>query len=126
MAPGATTLDAIYWAMVAAFLTHELDAVKRHEWRVLPLTSFLPERVGEQAFIWAHVPLSWLILWLDESTAMSGVRLGLSAFAVVHVWLHWILRRHPAYEFNNPSSWALIVLVGVLGALYLGLAATHG
>jgi hypothetical protein len=119
------TLDAIYWAMIAALFTHELDAVKRHEWRVLPLTSFLPERVGEQVFIWAHIPLFWLILWLDERTAMSVVRLGLSAFAIIHVWLHWILRRHPAYEFNNPSSWALIVLTGVLGALYLATAAMH-
>jgi len=126
MTPGAMTLDALYWAMVAALFTHELDAVKRHEWRVLPLTSFLPDRVGEQVFIWTHLPLFWLILWLDERSAMSWVRIGLSAFAIVHVWLHWIFRRHPANEFNNPSSWALIVLIGVLGALYLGLAVTHG
>src|SRR5262245_61077856 len=126
MVPSAMTLDAVYWAMVAAFFTHELDAVKRHEWRVLPLTNFLPERVGEQVFIWAHVPVCWLILWLDEPTAISGVRLGLSAFAVLHVWLHWLFRRHPAYEFNNPSSWALIILTGVLGALYLAVAVTHG
>jgi hypothetical protein len=96
------------------------------ELRILPLTSFLPERVGEQAFIWAHVPSLWLIMWLDERTAMSGMRIGLSAFAIVHVLLHWIYRRHPVYEFNNPSSWALIVLTGVLGALYLGLAVTLG
>ena len=126
MVPSPMTLDAVYWAMVAAFLTHELDAVKRHEWRILPLTSSLPERVGEQVFIWAHLPLAWLILWLDERTAMSGVRLGLSAFAILHVGLHWLFRRHPANEFNNPSSWALIVLTGVLGGLYLGLAVMHG
>jgi hypothetical protein len=35
------------------------------------------------------------------------------------------LRRHPAYEFNNPSSWGLIVLTGVLGGLYLATAAMH-
>jgi hypothetical protein len=77
-------------------------------------------------FIWAHVPLSWLILSLDERTPTSGVRLGLSAFAILHVWLRWLFRRHPAYEFNNPSSWALIVLTGVLGRLYLGLAVMLG
>jgi hypothetical protein len=31
MVHSTMTLDAVYWAMVAAFLTHELDAVKRHE-----------------------------------------------------------------------------------------------
>jgi len=116
-------LDAIYWVMVAAFFTHELDAVKRHEWRVLPLTRLLPDHIGAQVFIWAHVPLFWLILWLDDGTATGAVRLGVSAFAIVHVGLHWTFRRHPAYELNNPSSWALIVSTGVLGVLYLGAAA---
>jgi hypothetical protein len=118
-------LDPIYYATLAAFLTHEIDAAMRHEWRVLPLTSFLPDRTGQLVFIWAHIPVLWLILWLDGDTAVSWVRLGVSAFAVVHVWLHWIYRRHPAYEFNNSSSWALIVLTGVLGLVYLGAAALH-
>jgi hypothetical protein len=117
-------LDVIYWAMLAAFFTHELDATKRHEWRVLPLTSFLPDRVGEQVFIWAHVPLFWLILWLDGRT--DGIRFALAAFAIIHVWLHWIFRRHPANELNNASSWALIILTGILGALYLGAGVLHG
>lgn len=115
------TLDALYLAMLAALLTHELDAVKRHEWRVLPLTSFLPERWGEQIFIWIHVPLIWAILaW----SGVPGFRLGLSLFAVVHVGLHWLYRRHPAYEFNNPSSWALILLAGVFGAAYVAAVLT--
>jgi hypothetical protein len=105
--------------MVAAFFTHELDAVKRHEWRVLPLTSFLPERTGEQVFIWIHVPLFLAILWFSAGAAVNGFRLGLAAFAVLHVGLHWAYRRHPAYEFNNPSSWGLILLTGALGAGYL-------
>lgn len=116
------SLDAIYWAMVAAFLTHELDAVKRHEWRVLPLTSFLPERLGEQIFIWVHVPLVFVILWWSSDPDGEGLRLGLATFAVVHVGLHWLFRNHPAYEFNNRSSWSLILLTGGLGAAYLSLA----
>jgi hypothetical protein len=111
--------DALYWAMVAALFTHELDAVKRHEWRVLPLTSFLPERVGEQVFIWLHVPLFFAIFWFSTAEPVSGFRLGLAAFAVVHVGLHRLYRRHPRYEFNNPSSWALILLAGALGGVYL-------
>jgi hypothetical protein len=111
--------DALYWAMVAALLSHELDAVKRHEWRVLPLTSFLSERVGEQVFIWLHVPLFFAIFWFSTVEPVSGFRQGLGAFAVVHVGLHWLYRRHPRYEFNTPSSWALILLAGVLGAASL-------
>ena len=114
-------LDLLYYAMVGTFFTHELDAVKRHEWRILPLTSFLPERVGEQTFIWLHVPLFALLLWGGDGDPTSVTRVGLSAFAVVHVLLHVLFRRHPACEFGNFSSWALIILTGVLGAAYLGV-----
>lgn len=111
--------DWLYLAMLASFFTHELDAVKRHEWRVLPLTSFLPERIGEQVFIWMHVPLFLAIFALGES---ESFRLGLSVFAMIHVALHWAFRKHPAYEFDNASSWGLIILTGVLGAAYVAVA----
>jgi hypothetical protein len=117
--------DLIYWLMVAVFFTRELDAVKRHEWRVLPLTSWMPERLGEQIFIWVHVPLFFLIFWFSGGAPTNGFRIGLSAFAVIHVGLHWWFRKHPAYEFNNPSSWALILMTGGLGAVYIILFAAH-
>jgi hypothetical protein len=110
--------DLIYWLMVAAFFTHELDAVKRHEWRVLPLTSWMPERIGEQIFIWCHLPLFLLIFLLSGASPINGFRIGLSVFAMVHVVLHWLFRKHPAYEFDNVSSWGLILLPGGLGAAY--------
>lgn len=111
--------DIFYWAMISAFVTHELDAVKRHEWRVLPLTSFLPEKIGEQVFIWAHVPLFLLILWYSRAGVHKPFAIGVSVFSVIHVFLHWIFRKHPGYEFNNVSSWSLIILTGVLGAAHL-------
>jgi len=111
--------DLIYYAMVGAFFTHELDAVKRHEWRVFPLVRSLPERTGEQLFIWVHVPLFAFLLWGGEGDWASVTRAGIAIFSIVHVGLHILLRRHPAYEFNNPSSWGLIALTGVLGVLYL-------
>ena len=82
------SLDVLYWTMVAFFFTHELDAVKRHKWRVLPLTSFLPERVGEQTFIWLHAPLFLAIFLFSQGARVDGFHLGLSAFAVIHVGLH--------------------------------------
>lgn len=119
-------LDLIYYAMVGAFFTHELDAVKRHEWRVLPLTSWLPETTGEQVFIWMHVPLFALLLWGGDGEPVNATRQYLSAFAILHVGLHFAFRRHPAYEFNTVSSWALIGLTGALGALYLAVGAGYG
>ena len=113
-------MDLLYYAMVGTFFTHELDAMKRHEWRVLPLTSFLPEQIGEQGFVWMHVVLFALLLWGGDGDSASATRIGRSAFAFAHVGLHILFRRRPAYEFNNLSFWALIVLTGALGAAYLG------
>lgn len=112
-------IDFLYYCMIGAFFTHELDAVKRHEWRVLPLVRTLPERLGEQAFIWLHIPLLGWLLWAGDDEPESATRVGLAAFSIVHVGLHFVFRKHPAYEFNNLSSWALILLTGILGAIYL-------
>lgn len=113
------TADMLYAALLGAFFTHELDAVKRHEWRLLPVLRALPDAAGEQVFIWAHVPLFAAILMAG---ADHGVRLGVAVFAVLHVGLHWLFRRHPSYEFNTPSSWALILLTGAIGAGYVAMA----
>jgi hypothetical protein len=109
----------LFFTMLALLFTHELDAVKRHEWRVLPLTSFLPERIEEQVFVWMHVPLFLAIFWFVGNDPNSGFGLFLSGFSVLHVALHWLLRRHRACEFNNPSSWALIISAGAFGALHI-------
>lgn len=106
----------VYDALPAAFATHEPDAVKRHEWRLLPLPRALPERTGERILIWLHVPLLRALLHLG---AAPGGRAGLSAFAVIHVGPRWLLRNHPACELNNPSSWGLIPLTGALGGAHL-------
>jgi hypothetical protein len=108
--------DGLYSLTLAFLFSHEVDAAYRHEWRVLPLTSFLPDDVGRELFIWLHVPLFAAILIYGSR---RPVRVWLAAFAVGHVLLHWMFRNHPAYEFNNPSSWLLILGAGLFGALYL-------
>lgn len=108
--------EPLYLALLAAFATHELDAVLRREWRIFPILRRLPEVWAAQIFLWAHVPLFLAVFWLSGS---EGFRKGLAAFAILHVGLHWLLRRHPACGFNNPSSQALIWLTGVLGGLVL-------
>ena len=53
------------------------------------------------------------------TSPVSGFRIALAAFAVIHVGLHWAFRRHTAYEFDILSSWLLIALAGALGGSYL-------
>ena len=112
-----------FWTTIALLLTHELDAVARHEWRILPLTSFLADATGRQVFIWAHVPLILAVLWIAAAGASSIAAIAFSAFAIAHIALHWLFRNHPANEFANPSSRLLIWLPGLSGATHLALVA---
>ncbi len=111
--------EFLFQTMLAFLFTHELDAVKRHEWRILPLTSSLPELRGERVFIWFHVPVFFVILWFAASNPNSAFGQILSGFAIVHIGLHWLFRNHPRNEFNTWGSWALIPGAGFFGALHL-------
>lgn len=95
----------LYSTMLALFITHELDVVKRHEWRVLPVTSFLPDATGAQVFIWIHAPLFAALFLFGANDPFSSAATGLSVFSILHIALHWFFRNHPAYEFNNAGSW---------------------
>ncbi len=118
--------DLVFWLMAGFLIAHELDAMRRHEWRVLPLVRSLPENVGREFFLWAHVPLFVLVLWIAAQGSSSMPALFLSAFAVIHVGLHWAFRNHPAYEFNNPSSIGLILGAGIFGAIHLSMVLVQG
>lgn len=111
--------DWAYVIMLGFLVSHELDAVRRHEWRVLPLFSALPEWLSEQVFIWGHLPIFALLFGFGGFNPMSTIALCLSAFAIVHVFLHILFRQHAQYEFHSASSWALIIGMGVSGALHL-------
>ncbi|HEX4870917.1 MAG TPA: DUF6713 family protein [Nevskiaceae bacterium] len=103
----------------AALLTHELDAVLREEWRVLPVTAWLPESLGALVFIAAHVPLVALLqhgVGHPEPRRRAGWQRAVSAFLVVHLGLHLAFRHHPDYDFHSPLSQALIVGGALFGA----------
>jgi FlaA1/EpsC-like NDP-sugar epimerase len=117
--------EGLFVLTLALFFTHELDAIARHEWRMFPVMSRLDDRQGFVVFLLAHVPIFALILWFSFAPTAVGaaVRIIVAAFAIIHIGLHRIYRRHPANEFNNAVSQALIWGTGIAGALYLATAA---
>lgn len=112
-------IEFFYWGMVALFFTHELDAVRRHEWRILPIINRFSESSAELLFIYLHVPLFLLIFWMSKGGPSTVYALCFSMFSVVHVVLHWAFRRHPKNEFVGFSSWAIIVLTAAFGVLHM-------
>lgn len=106
----------------ALLLTHELDAVARAEWRVLPLTSFLPEHIAFPVFVLAHVPLfAWLLRLVGHTDATVRRRWQtiVSVFLVVHVGLHLLFSGHEQYDFHHAMSEFLIFGGGLFGVIAL-------
>eukprot|EP00047_Mylnosiga_fluctuans_P008990 m.261167 g.261167 ORF g.261167 m.261167 type:complete len:135 (-) comp24282_c0_seq1:84-488(-) len=122
----AAVEEMLFQLAFALMTAHELDAVAHREWRVLPITSFLPDNVGYTVFIGAHVPLVMAVIrgaWQASPATRMRVRYGFSVFCVVHVGLHAAYHTHPEYRFAGALSNSLIIACGAAGLAWL--AARH-
>jgi hypothetical protein len=118
--------DLVFALTFGLLLTHELDAVRCFEWRILPITSWMPENIGMAVFIFAHVPLfAWLagVCWNANQARQLLARQLFCGFAILHVGLHWLFRNDPAYAFQGWLSNGLIIGAGIVGAIFLLLTA---
>jgi hypothetical protein len=121
---GLFTHYNFFLVSLAFMLLHEMDAVRCHEWRILPLTSFLQERTGMLVFYWLHIPLFFFLLYFSaKSMAAGGDRfsIGFCIFANLHAFVHWAFERHPKCEFKNLLSRSIIWGSAVTGALALAM-----
>jgi hypothetical protein len=125
---GETTADRAFYASLAFLLAHELDAVDRHEWRLLPVLRWLPDGIAGRLFVLLHVPLFAAVIALlthPSPRTRRRSRLALAAFAVVHAGLHVRFDDHPDYEFDVRSSRLLVHGAAAAGLLHLGLESTR-
>jgi len=113
---------AFFVLAVALMLVHELDAMQRHEWRLFPGLSQLPDRLGMQVSIWVHVPLFGIILWygaLAIGTGGDRFSLGFSGFCIAHAFVHLAFDWHPRFEFENLLLRTIIWSCALAGAAAL-------
>lgn len=109
-----------FYIALAFLLTHEMDAIRCHEWRIFPGLSRLNDDTGLVVFTLLHVPLFALLLWgLLGQENNEGLIRGLNVFSIVHVVLHLIFLKHPKNEFTSAFSWMLIAGAGLSGLLSL-------
>ena len=111
--------QGLFYLGLALLATHELDAVARHEWRLLPIFSMLPDDTGRLWFILVHIPLFAMLFWLSGH-ASPKVRLRsqltLDIFFLLHGVIHFALSKHALYEFRAP-----VETITVYGAALVGL-----
>ncbi len=114
--------NIVFYLGIGTLFTHELDAMPNHEWRVLPLTSWLPDEIGMIIFVLIHIPLFAVLIALVSNTndkIRIRSRLGISIFLILHSVLHALFMNHADYEFSSMLSNVLIFGGGLLGLLYL-------
>ncbi len=107
-----------FYVALALLATHEIDAVKRQEWRLLPILKKLDDEAGFWWFTALHIPIYALFFaWVD----VGLFRVTLSTFCIIHAGLHWLLRKAPHYQFSGGLSNGLIYGAAVCGAIYIVL-----
>ena len=115
-------IDILFYVGLALLVCHELDAVARHEWRLLPLLNMLSDEIAQIAFIIAHVPLFAAIFWLvghHSFIIKRRSRVAADGFLVVHAVLHVLLSDNELYEFEAPLEGLLIYGGAVVGLAHL-------
>jgi len=114
--------NVIFYFGLGTIITHELDAMANHEWRVLPLTNWLTDEYGCLLFLFLHIPLFALLVALVASTnetIRNRTRIGISLFLVVHGILHILFIGNTNYEFKTVTSNILIFGGAALGLVYV-------
>lgn len=116
---------AVFYLGVGMIFTHELDAMMNNEWRVLPLTSWLPDATGQFVFVVLHIPLFAAVVALlaSENAALRArTRFFAAVFLVLHGLLHAAFFVHRDYEFESVLSNVLIFGAACCGAVYLAFS----
>jgi hypothetical protein len=114
--------NLFFYLGLATLLTHEMDAMLNHEWRVLPITSGFPDGIGKLIFLFAHIPLYAGVIALIASNKpqqRSWSRIVVSLFLLIHAGLHTLFRKSPSYEFSSTTSLILIYGGGLMGLAHI-------
>ena len=116
--------DLSFYLGFGTLLTHELDSMLNHEWRVIPIIRALPDETGQIIFVMAHIPMFAILVALvssKNSKTRKMARIGVGLFLVIHGLLHILFEGHPAYEFSSILSNVLIFGGSIFGVVYLAL-----
>lgn len=112
--------NMFFYLGLATLFVHEMDAVKRKEWRMFPGLSKLKDEKAYYIFTGLHLPLYFLVFWMLQKPESSTLLiLLLDVFFVVHLLLHVFLRNQSENSFSGKFSIALIWVAGIAGLLDL-------
>lgn len=114
--------NLIFYFGLSLLFTHELDAIKRHEWRIFPGLSNLKEALSYRLFVALHIPLFFLLLWLlchPNESVRFWFQFGIDSFLIIHLVLHHVFKSNSKNEFTEPFSKIIIHLMALIGLIHI-------
>ncbi len=111
----------IFYGALSLLICHELDAVARHEWRLLPFLNQLDDQAGLNVFVLLHVPLFILIFWAAthrEEAFRWMSQMVMNVLVIVHGIAHLLVSGHHLYEFEAPVETITVYGAAAVSALH--------
>ena len=112
----------LFAIVLALLISHELDAMIRAEWALLPGLNQLDDSVAADWFNLLHVPIFGLLLWFLTSSAQRSRRRAIvvvNIFVAGHAVVHAVVRGADAYHFEAPVEPITVYLAGILAGIHL-------
>ena len=117
-------LNLMFFLALAMFCCHELDAVSKLEWRLLPGLNLLDDSTALKVFVLAHIPLFTAVFWLcshqNKAIARKSrfyVCLLLSIHGIAHLIFDAI--NHVEYRFEAPLDLFTVYGAALTSIVYL-------
>ncbi|MBG9942131.1 DUF6713 family protein [Brevibacillus formosus] len=112
-------LLVIFLINLSLFLLHEMDAIRRSEWRLFIVLKDMEDSKAYKVFTFIHLPLYTIILYLLFSKYQTVTFWVLDLFFIIHAILHLFFEKHPRNGFKNTFSRTIIYPMGILAAIHL-------
>ncbi|MGG2055066.1 DUF6713 family protein [Lysinibacillus pakistanensis] len=103
---------------LSLFLLHEMDAIRRSEWRLFIVLKDMEDSKAYKVFTFLHLFLYVIIFSLLFSEYQIIVFWFLDLFFIIHAILHLFFEKHPRNEFKNTFSRAIIYPMGILAVVH--------
>jgi hypothetical protein len=109
----------IFAVELALLFVHEMDAIRRREWKMFIVLRDMEDEKAYQAFTLLHIPLYVIILMvLFSADALIGFYI-VDIFLICHLFLHIGFRKNPANKLDGNISKAIIYISGSLALIHL-------
>ena len=116
--------DFLFFTNLSLLVIHELDAIRRKEWRLFIFLKDLKDELAYQIFALLHLPFLLLIFWFLTQESVSSqfyFQVVVDIFLIIHLGLHLLLRDHEHNHFAGKFSKRIIQSMAFFGAAHLGL-----